>query len=692
MRLHVLVVAAIVIGVATSVEAQTAQRSAIEVVVTDPHGAAVSGATITLSGDRLLGGTRAVQANAAGRFVFTGLLPGSYDVAASSKGFHTARRLNIVLPIEATFTVSIRLEIEGVAEHVDVRAAPALMDTQTSATPVRFDEPLLHDLPVDRTLNSILGLAPGVTTSSPLNLYVGEVAYGGTQGSNGFTADGVNLTEALLGNPWGSVHYNWLESAQITALGAPAEYGSFTGAIMNGVLRSGSNSVRGLGEWLTGRPGWTADNLEHFPAGSPKPISPETILSWWDVNGQVGAPIVKDRLWTFGGFSGVHHEFRSFGYAGPGSTDQRTKLAMLKVDAAPSNNVHLQGFVTRNASDTIGAGIPRPESSPDEFVRQHAWNARVTWMLAPATVFDAWTSGNSGTDNFEPHPPATLDGPSPQTELTTGESCCNSYWLYERRSSVLAGVALDHHTSLWRGTHDLKAGFEWERSPVDEQNGTPTNQWLTTQNGEVVQIEKWAGDHSQLTAQRGALYFQDRWRLNDRVTLEPGIRLEINLGSLPSVTGDYVTAPVAPRIGVAWDVTGQQSTVIRAHYGRYHDPLYGAVYQYTQPHAHSPHIFYQIVDGTPVEVSRYTEEILLPAPSALKQSHVDQFVSGVERSLNANTTFQAQYIGRRFGNFIGWIDQRLSDWTAIQVREPRARWQAGHSRRRRDLHGVRALR
>jgi len=81
-------------------------------------------------------------------------------------------------------------------------------------------------------------------------------------------------------------------------------------------------------------------------------------------------------------------------------------------------------------------------------------------------------------------------------------------------------------------------------------------------------------------------------------------------------------------------------------------------------------VFYQIVDGQPVEAFRYIEEYPLPAPSALKQSPVDQFVAGVERSLNANTTFQVQYIGRRFGHFVGWIDQRLSDWTPVQVKDP----------------------
>ena len=87
----------------------------------------------------------------------------------------------------------------------------------------------------------MLSLTPGVTTTTPLFGYVGEVAFGGTQGSNGFSVDGVNLTESSLGDQWSQVNYNWLEQVQVVGLGAPAEYGTSTGAIVNGVLRSGSN-------------------------------------------------------------------------------------------------------------------------------------------------------------------------------------------------------------------------------------------------------------------------------------------------------------------------------------------------------------------------------------------------------------------------------------------------------------------
>ena len=238
--------------------AQSAQRSSIEGVVIDQQGGVVGGATVTLSGDRLLGGTRSATTDQAGRYRFGGLLPGDYDAVARATSLEDVRRAGIQLPVETTYTVNFTLPVAGVATRVEVPARGAPIDVRTAASPTVFSEPMLYDLPTERTLQSVLSLTPGVTTTTPLYGYVGEVAFGGTQGSNGFSVDGVNLTESSLGDQWSQVNYNWLEQVQVIGLGAPAEYGTFTGAIANGVLRSGSNRVHGMGDWLTIRPSWTA--------------------------------------------------------------------------------------------------------------------------------------------------------------------------------------------------------------------------------------------------------------------------------------------------------------------------------------------------------------------------------------------------------------------------------------------------
>lgn len=653
--------------------AQSAQRSSIEGVVTDQQGAVVAGASVTLSGDRLLGGARTVTTDLEGRYRIGGLLPGTYDAVATAAGLAGSSRVGIQLPVETTYTVSFTLVVAGIATNVEVSAHGALIDVRSAATPTLFREQMLYDLPTQRTLRSVLSLTPGVTTTTPLFGYVGEVAFGGTQGSNGFSVDGVNLTESSLGDQWSQVNYNWLEQVQVIGLGAPAEYGTSTGAIINGVLRSGSNRVNGLAEWLTIRPSWSGNNLGDYPAVLEEPPA-KTIQGWWDLNGHAGVPLVRDRLWLFGGASQLRHEYRNFGFDGPDGTDERTGRLIAKIDGALTRQWMLQGFITRDASDVFGEGLspynPTPESSPDVFTRTRAWNARATWAASGNTVAELRMSGFSGTVTYEPHSPATREGPASSLDLASGVQCCNAFWRDEFRSSVSGAATISHHYSGRWGRHDLRSGVEFERAPVETAVGRPTGRLLYTQDGIVVIYEDWAGDHTQATARRAVFFVQDRWAVHDRVRLEPGVRFEHNRGSVPGAADAFGTDALALRLGVAWDVTGRQGTVVRGHYGRYHDPLYGNVYAYTQPNAHSPHIFYQIVEGQPQELFRYIEEVNLPGPSSLKASHVDQWVAGVERATGPNTTVQAQYIGRRFGNFIGWIDQRLDDWTPYQVNDP----------------------
>ena len=141
-------------------------------------------------------------------------------------------------------------------------------------------------------------------------------------------------------------------------------------------------------------------------------------------------------------------------------------------------------------------------------------------------------------------------------------------------------------------------------------------------------------------------------------------------GQSPAVPSDFTTSPVGLRLGVAWDLTGTQSTVLRAHYGRFYDPLYTDVYSYFQQGVHSPHVFYSVQDGQYTELFRYTEESPVPPSSTFSQSHVDQWVLGVERAVGRNSTVQLQYVNRRFGDLIGWVDPRIDDWIPYQVRDP----------------------
>ena len=290
-----------------------------------------------------------------------------------------------------------------------------LVDVTTSSSPARFERDLLQNLPTARSLEAVLNLAPGVTDN---------VAFGGTQiSSNSYSVDRVSTVETFQGKSWSPVPYNWLESVQVIALGAAAEYGQFTGALTNGVLRSGSNRFSGLGEFISYVPDWTSDNTKELNQTLQAAFTPKELIESWDANGQVGGPLRRDRLWFFAGLGTTKERFRPFGYTGSNSTDMAEPSALAKIDSA-LGQVQLQGFYQRDVADWQGVGLspsfPTLESAPDLERRNRVWNARATWIPSAATLIELRSGGYTGASRQLPHPPATIEGPPVPATSTPG--------------------------------------------------------------------------------------------------------------------------------------------------------------------------------------------------------------------------------------------------------------------------------
>ena len=135
----------------------------------------------------------------------------------------------------------------------------------------------------------------------------------------------------------------------------------------------------------------------------------------------------------------------------------------------------------------------------------------------------------------------------------------------------------------------------------------------------------------------------------------------------------FSTTPVAPRLGAAWDVQSDHRTVVRAHYGRYHDMLFSQIYTWHDRAGITPRIrTIQVAPGQFVEQSRNLVDSIdqYPIAPGLKQSHVDQFSAGIEHQLARHLTVEARYVARRFRNFIGYVDRRLDEWTPFTATDP----------------------
>ena len=649
--------------------AQTAQRSALVGRVTDPSGAPLAGARVTLSGAAALGGARTYTIDTDGYYRFLALLPGDYQLSAEADGFQPVTRGGLRLPVETTWTIDFRLELPTVTCSATVDAVVPMVDVTTAATPAVLERTLLQNLPTDRTLTAVLNLAPGVTDN---------VAFGGTQNANGLTVDGVSLVEPVLGRQWVAVHYNWLDAVQVVALGAPAEYGQSTGATANGVLRSGSNRLTGLGEYVAAVADWTGDNTAELERQLQAPYPARELLSWWDANGQIGGPLRKDRLWFFAGMSVVRERYRPFGYSGAESADRDEPQALLKLDGAPASNVRMQGFYQYTSGRVTGEGLAEYarslETAGERRRRNHTWHARGTWVARSDTTLEGRVAGYTGYSSFGPIDPARVAGPPPINDNIRLLVLDNVMRITDDdRRAVTTSARVTHVRRIGRSLHDMAAGLEVEAAASRTYQGFPAGRIEQYFDGVYRASIFWDGNDLRTRNARTTLYLQDRWDVGRGLTLEPGLRVEWYAGRPREGGTVFDTKPIAPRIGAAWDVRSDHRTVLRGHYGRYHDMLFSQIYTWYDRAGITPRIrTIQVAPGEFVEQSRGTPEAIdkYPIAPGLKQSYVDQFSTGIEHQVSRHLAIEARYVARRFRNFIGYVDRRIDEWTPFTATDP----------------------
>ena len=220
----------------SSASAQTPFSSAIRGEVRDTTAAVLPRATVTITAPTLIRGAQSTTTDDSGKYRFSRLPPGVYDIAVRADAFRPTRRVAISVASGATVTIDFALDVAGLEDEVVIRGGSPLVDVRSAAVPVRLDEDLIANLPTSRSIATLINLAPGVAA---------DVAFGGSQRGNEILLDGVRTTDPLFQDPLLRANYNWVQEVNVVALGAAAEYGGFTGTAAHAVLRSGSSRTPG---------------------------------------------------------------------------------------------------------------------------------------------------------------------------------------------------------------------------------------------------------------------------------------------------------------------------------------------------------------------------------------------------------------------------------------------------------------
>jgi hypothetical protein len=652
---------------------QARQTSTLTGTVTDSTGAVLPGVTVTITSPNMIGGAQTSVTDSEGVYRFPAIMPGVYELTAELASFRTVRREGLRISVGNTITVDIPMDVSTLSESVTVTGESPVVDVKSSAANTQLDNEILQNLPTARFQPDVINLTPGVT---------GSVAFGGSQSSNALLMDGVDVSDPEGGSPWSFFNYNWIQEVQVVSLGANAEYGEFTGVAANSIIKSGSNRFSGLFEHWRVPGSWLSDNTQSLPEDIRADFEPAEIDTNWDSTMQLGGPILRDKLWFFTGFQYLKEITRPAGFTG-GFETERSPRFLTKVNWAPASAVRVEGFVEVDKFDVTGRGASPtrpPETTVIEPSPEVNWNGRVTWTINSKTLFDIRNGGYDGYFPLEPTPPGTREGPAPHFDSLTGMYSVNAPYFgrFDRTRNVLAATLTRYADNFAGKNHEFKFGFEFERSKIRNESGYPGDRYYYDYGGEPYIAYLWEGYVTDAVSKRAAIYAQDTWTVTDRLTLNPGIRLNINRGSVPEQGNVFSTTPISPRIGLAWDVMGDHKTVVRAHYGRYYDALLGGMYEFMDTSQQHPFITAEVlapggcqagIGPDCVELDRFEPENNFGIDADIKHSYLDQYLIGVERELFTDFSLQLQYIRRNFEDFVAFVDTG-SIYEPVQRQDP----------------------
>ena len=278
-------------------------------IVFDQSQAVLPGVTITAT-NRDTGLTRSTVSDDQGRYVIAQLRVGPYSIQAELPGFQTATR-EITLTLQGASVADLTLPVGTADTEIVVTGESALVETTSSSLVGLVDQQQIRDLPLNgRSFTDLVGLQTGVSINYNQlgidNASTAKFNINGTRSTmQSYTLDGTELRNQWGTTP-GSVNATMLgvdtvqEFNVITGV-ATAEYGGFTGGVVNAITRSGTNEFHGTVYSFHRNDNLDAANFFENKFSQPKPEFKRNQYGF-----TAGGPVMKDKLFFFGSFEGLN--------------------------------------------------------------------------------------------------------------------------------------------------------------------------------------------------------------------------------------------------------------------------------------------------------------------------------------------------------------------------------------------------
>ena len=687
----------IALAYSPSVGAQGVQTGIITGTVHSPDGLSLPGVTVTASSPSLQGQRSAVT-DVNGVYFIRGLPAGTYSVRFVVASFQTATSDAVTLAVGGVAEANKTLAVAGRTETVNV-TGEAVSPIATVTLSKAYTKEDVDLLPVGRRPQDIAELAPGLTNNTP---NTSQVTIGGsTAFDNVFMLNGVDINDNVFGSPNSLFIEDAIQETNVLTGAISAEWGRFSGGVINMVTKSGGNTFTGSFRENFSNPKW----IDETPRERTNNIVHQDVLAKIS-EGTFGGPLRRDRLWFFtaGRYenSATPNTFVQTGGAYTRRDTNKRGEVKLTGTFAPSQT--LSGDFTTNSTVQKDRPSLNATSSLDRSV--------LVTETIPNTLFVTTYNGVLGRKYF-----ATLQYSQKKFRFenaggTSTEIAASPF----RTRGVLAGVPPSLHYAapffssldpeernnkqftgsvsytLSRrrtGTHDLKGGGEFYRSTHSGGNSQSSTNYVfqsdyLVANGKPVvdakgvpipvfqpgvsRVQNWIPTiGAVVNIDTTSLYAQDRWVATPRISVELGTRLEVVRAK---ATGDIITVDttkIVPRLGLVYDLTGNGQTTVQATYGHYSGKYSEAQYANNTDVGNPSRVTYgytgpagQGLDFAPgLDLRNYSQIISAAFPTAnifvadgVQSPIVHEFTLGLAREFGASGYARASYQWRKWYGFL----------------------------------------
>jgi hypothetical protein len=668
-------------------------------------GDVLPGVTVTVESPALQG-SRSVITTEGGAFHLPLLPPGVYTVRFDLEGFATKEE-EARVPLGQSITLDVQMSLEGVTETIVVSGAFENVSTTTQSS-VTYQSELIEKLPVNRDIRQAVLLAPAASDSGPN----GNISISGNMSfENLFLVNGVVITENIRGQPFNLFIEDSIDETTISSSGVSAEYGRFSGGVVNTITKAGGDTFKGSIRSSFDNQKWEGETPLTVERDNTTNSTLEATLGGF-------VPPLQEKLWFF--LAARDRETEGV---------EQTNTTAIPFDAVRAET-RLEGKLTFSINPShrlVGTYLDIDDAeqgnSFGSVLDLASLNNRETPQELQAFHYSGVVTSNFFLEaQYSEREFLFVGSGSKFTDLIRGTLLVDRQgrrW----NSPTFCGVCRDEERSNENlllkasyflspargGTHDIVFGYDTFsdiRAADNHQSGsdfriTTIDTIITGSGASTVLYPRFSSGVSIIqwnpifqTTQgtdfaTDSIFVNDTWRATSRLSLNIGARFDDNDGKDAGGVTVIDDSKLSPRLGATYDLKGDGDLLFHAALGRYVMAVANSQAGAGSA-AGSPATITWFYNGPSINPVGTPESALIPTDAALgmlwdwfestgftdnpnlrsvsipggqtvigegmKSPHTDELTVGVSKRLGRRGTLRADYVRREGADF--YIDRR----------------------------------